>query len=123
MILSVFSWAIFGGICGWIASLLVNDISREQAKQFVFIGLAGAIFGGYIGMRIIPGVGPGDFGGSSMTAVSAAVILLWIRIYFQKAADKSNSIKIPHESVLEGEKDDHSHQDSERNQPKKGING
>lgn len=39
-------WLLFGGLIGWVASLLTQNNSKMGAFANVFVGLIGAIIGG-----------------------------------------------------------------------------
>ncbi|HJQ08671.1 MAG TPA: GlsB/YeaQ/YmgE family stress response membrane protein [Candidatus Saccharimonadales bacterium] len=47
-------WAIFGGLIGWIASMLMKSDARESSLPDIIIGILGAILGG-LTMRAIGG--------------------------------------------------------------------
>jgi uncharacterized membrane protein YeaQ/YmgE (transglycosylase-associated protein family) len=41
-------WVIFGGIIGWLASILTHNNSRQGIIMDVVVGLIGSILGGWL---------------------------------------------------------------------------
>ncbi len=68
-------WFIFGGLAGWVASMLTG--ARHGCCMNVIVGIVGAFLGGFI-MQAITGVGftIGFNLPSFVVAVMGAVILL-----------------------------------------------
>lgn len=78
MVVDVVVWAIFGGLAGWIASLLIKTNEEHRVMANIIIGVAGAIIGGMI-VRILGGSGVTGFNIPSLVvAVFGSVILLVI---------------------------------------------
>lgn len=46
MLLSAMCWILFGGIAGWIASILVNVNNWQGVSRNIFVGAIGAVIGG-----------------------------------------------------------------------------
>lgn len=76
-------WIVFGGIAGWIASLLVGNDAGLGIIGNIVVGIVGAFIGGWVSDHI--GVKPGQAGADRPTslwgfiwAVIGAVILLLV---------------------------------------------
>jgi uncharacterized membrane protein YeaQ/YmgE (transglycosylase-associated protein family) len=73
------SWVIFGGLAGWLASVIMGADDRSGCLFYVVVGVVGAFLGGLI-MDLVGG----DFGRfafnfrSFAVAVLGAVVLLAI---------------------------------------------
>lgn len=78
--MGIISWFIFGGIAGWVASLIAGTNARQGCLLNVIIGVVGAMIGGAI-MEFFTG---GDFAfrafslSSFIVAVVGSLILLAI---------------------------------------------
>lgn len=46
--MGILLWIIFGGIVGWIASLIMNTDSQQGIIMNVIVGVIGAMIGGWI---------------------------------------------------------------------------
>ena len=78
MIINLIVWAIFGGLAGWIASLLMHTNGEQGAMANIVVGIAGAVIGGLI-VRTLGGSGVTGFNLSSLVvAVFGSVVLLAI---------------------------------------------
>lgn len=78
MIMNLIIWAIFGGLAGWIASLLMRTNQDQGAIANIIVGIAGAVIGGLI-VRALGGGGITGFNVSSLiVAVFGSVVLLAI---------------------------------------------
>lgn len=71
-------WIIFGGLAGWIASLIMSTDGQQGIILNVIVGIVGASIGGFI----MNSFGEGGVSGfnlySFMVAVGGAVVLLFI---------------------------------------------
>lgn len=63
-------WIIFGGIIGWIASLIMNTDAQQGVLLNVVVGVVGAVVGGWL-MSIF-----GESGVSGFNLYSFAVALI-----------------------------------------------
>lgn len=76
--MGIILWIVFGGLAGWIASLIMNTDGQQGIIMNIIVGIIGAIIGGYA-MQF---VGFGGLSGfnlySFFIAVIGAVILLFI---------------------------------------------
>ena len=78
--MSILLWIIFGGLAGWIASIIVGDEAGIGIIGNVVIGIVGAFIGGFIADKMGVGGKPGAESPvtliSFVWAVVGAVILL-----------------------------------------------
>ncbi|MEK7461971.1 MAG: GlsB/YeaQ/YmgE family stress response membrane protein [Patescibacteria group bacterium] len=74
--MGIIVWIIFGGLAGWIGSMIMNTDSQQGIVLNVVVGIIGAIFGGFImsllGMGGVSGFNLYSFG----VAVLGAIVLL-----------------------------------------------
>lgn len=78
MIMNIIFWIIFGGLVGWVASLIMNTDGQQGILLNVVIGIIGAALGGWI-MSIIGGDGVDGFNiYSFLVALLGATVLIWI---------------------------------------------
>jgi len=74
--MSILLWIVFGGIAGWIASMIAG--TREGMLGNIVVGIVGAILGGFI----MDAFGAGGVSGfnlySFFVAILGAIVLLWI---------------------------------------------
>jgi uncharacterized membrane protein YeaQ/YmgE (transglycosylase-associated protein family) len=74
----ILSWIIFGGLAGWIASLIMKTDKKMGLLANVAVGIVGAMIGGFL-MSIINKTGVTGFNlYSFLVAVLGAVVLLFI---------------------------------------------
>lgn len=76
MLLNLILWVLFGGLAGWIASLIMRTDAEQGAVGNVIIGVIGAIIGGWLA-RMFMGADVTGFNLTSLViAVVGAVVLL-----------------------------------------------
>lgn len=66
-------WVVFGGLAGWIASLIMGKNAQMGIVANVIVGIIGAFIGGLV----FPHDGDQFDLGSFVTAVIGAVVLLF----------------------------------------------
>lgn len=80
--MNILLWVIFGGLAGWIASLIVGNDAGFGILGNIAIGIIGAFVGGWIADRVGFGGQPGVERPSSLysfvTAVIGAIVVLLI---------------------------------------------
>lgn len=80
--MNILLWIIFGGLAGWIATMIVGDDAGFGIIGNIIVGIIGAFIGGWIADRAGVGGAPGAERPTSVvsfiTAVIGAVILLFI---------------------------------------------
>jgi uncharacterized membrane protein YeaQ/YmgE (transglycosylase-associated protein family) len=75
----ILSWIIFGGLAGWVASLIVGTNDRQGCLMNIVVGIVGAFLGGIL-IRVLTG-NVTNFGWdwqSFGVAVLGALLLLFI---------------------------------------------
>lgn len=71
-------WIIFGGLVGWVASLIMNTDAQQGILLNIVVGIIGASLGGFI-MRGVGGAGVGGFSlYSFLVALLGAVVLIFL---------------------------------------------
>ncbi|MBA3946970.1 MAG: GlsB/YeaQ/YmgE family stress response membrane protein [Herpetosiphonaceae bacterium] len=83
--MGIIAWLIFGGLAGWIASIIMHN--NEGLLMNIIVGIVGAFIGGFLANALGLRNSAGGFGfnfGSFIVAVVGAVILLAILNYFQR---------------------------------------
>lgn len=80
--MNILLWVIFGGLAGWIASLIVGTDESMGLLANVVVGIVGAFLGGWIADRAGWGGAPGAEKPTTLisfaVAVAGAIILLVI---------------------------------------------
>ena len=71
-------WIIFGGLVGWVASLIMKTDAQQGIFLNVIVGIVGALIGGWI-MSAIGKSGVAGFNFYSfLVALLGAVVLIWV---------------------------------------------
>lgn len=77
-LINIVLWIIFGGIAGWIASMIMNRDAQMGAMANIIVGIVGAFIGGFI-MNALGGTGTTGFNiWSLLVAILGAVVLLFL---------------------------------------------
>ncbi|MDT8306712.1 MAG: GlsB/YeaQ/YmgE family stress response membrane protein [Anaerolineae bacterium] len=77
--MGIVSWIIFGGLAGWVASLVTGRNERQGCLMNIIVGIVGAFIGGFL-VELLGG-GEMDFSfdlTSFIVAVVGAVVLLFL---------------------------------------------
>ena len=76
--MGIIIWIIFGGLVGWVASLIMETDAQQGVMLNVVVGIIGAFLGGFI-MNLL---GQGGVGGftvySFIVVLIGAVVLILI---------------------------------------------
>lgn len=80
--MDIILWLVFGGIAGWIASMIMG--SQQGLLMDVVLGIIGALIGGFIMTLIGQSSTMGFNIYSLLVAVLGSVILIWLGRMFQK---------------------------------------
>ncbi|MFN2195784.1 MAG: GlsB/YeaQ/YmgE family stress response membrane protein [Anaerolineales bacterium] len=82
--MGILFWIVFGGLSGWIASIITKRNDQMGCLTNIVIGILGALLGGWVGSLL-------GFGGitgfnfvSMLMAVLGAVVLLVVLGWFQR---------------------------------------
>ena len=86
--MSFLIWLIVGGICGWLASLIMRTDGQQGIILNVVVGIVGAFLAGWL---ISPMVGVGTINegisiGSVLVSLLGAIILLAIVNLFRRGS-------------------------------------
>jgi uncharacterized membrane protein YeaQ/YmgE (transglycosylase-associated protein family) len=76
--MSIIAWIIFGGLAGWVASLLAGTSERQGCLLNIVVGIVGAMIGGFL-MSLLRGGEPWEISfdlPSFAVAVVGALLLL-----------------------------------------------
>ena len=77
--MGIFSWIVFGGLAGWVASIVVPTKGNNGCLFNVIVGVVGAFIGGLVVNYLGGDIGNLDFSFSSfLVAVLGSIILLTI---------------------------------------------
>ena len=76
--MGIIVWVIFGGLAGWIGSMIMNTDGQQGIILNVVVGIIGALLGGFI-MSLLNMGGVSGFNLYSFAvAVLGAVVLLYL---------------------------------------------
>lgn len=76
--MDILLWIVFGGLVGWIASVIMHTDGQQGILLNVIVGIVGAVIGGYI-MNTFGSGGVSGFNFYSfMVALLGAMVLIWI---------------------------------------------
>ena len=74
----VISWILFGGLIGWVASLIMGTEGQQGLILNVIVGIVGAVLGGWI-VSFFGGTGVTGFNVNSFAvALLGAIVLIII---------------------------------------------
>jgi uncharacterized membrane protein YeaQ/YmgE (transglycosylase-associated protein family) len=79
--MGIIIWLVVGGICGWLASLIMRTDAQQGIILNVVVGIIGAMLGGWLMGPLIgaPSINSGELSaGSLLVSFLGAVILLAI---------------------------------------------
>ncbi len=82
--MGIISWIIFGGLAGWVASIIMKKNASMGLLMNIIVGVAGAFIGGFIMSRINGWAVTGFNLRSFIVAVIGSVILLAIINLFSR---------------------------------------
>lgn len=82
--MGILLWIIFGGIIGWVASLIMNTDAEQGVLLNVFIGVVGAVVGGwlmsFLGESGVSGFNLYSFGVALLGAIALIMVAKTLRI-------------------------------------------
>lgn len=82
-IVNIISWIIFGGLAGWVASIIMKQNASMGLIANIVVGIVGAFIGGWL-YSLIGGSTDGFNFTSFIVAVIGAIVLLAIVGFFAK---------------------------------------
>jgi len=86
--MNIVLWVVFGGLAGWVASLIAGADSSLGLVGNVVIGIIGAFLGGWIADKtdVKPGAQgadrPTDLAGFIWAVVGAVILLVLLNLLF-----------------------------------------
>lgn len=81
--MGILLWIIFGGLVGWIASLILGTDAQQGIIGNIVLGILGALLGGFISSLLgIPGI-TGFNLYSALVALGGALLAVWIGRYIK----------------------------------------
>ena len=77
--MGIIVWLIFGGLAGWIASMIMGTNAQMGLLLNIIVGIVGAFIGGWLASLLGFAPNMADFNiASFITAVIGACILLFV---------------------------------------------
>lgn len=85
--MNILLWVVFGGIAGWIASILVGDEAGLGVIGNIVVGIIGAFVGGWIADKVGLGGSEGAERPTSIMSfvwavIGAVILLLLLNLIF-----------------------------------------
>ena len=78
--MGIILWIVFGALSGWFASLVVKTDSRQGTIMDIFMGIIGAVVGGFLmGLVGQSGVTGFNLYSLAVSVVGAVVVILIAR--------------------------------------------
>jgi len=76
--MNIIFWIIFGGLAGWIASIIMKTDSSQGTITDIILGIVGAIVGGFL-MGLVGQSGVNGFNVYSfIVAIIGAVVVIFL---------------------------------------------
>ena len=75
--MGIILWIIFGGVAGWIASMIMNTNGNQGMIKDIVLGIVGGLVGGYVMVFF----GQGAISGFNLYSLGVAVLGAVIIIY------------------------------------------
>lgn len=84
--MGILLWIVFGGLAGWIASLIMETDGQQGLILNIVVGIIGAVIGGWL-MSIVGECGVGGFNlYSFLVAILGSVVLIAVVKMVRRAA-------------------------------------
>ena len=83
--MTVIGWIVFGLVVGVLAKLVMPGRDPGGIIVTILLGIAGALFGGFIG-RAMGLYGPGEAAGFLMSFLGAVILLVLYRMVVRRRA-------------------------------------
>ena len=79
--MDILAWIVFGGLVGWVASLVMKTDAQQGILLNVIVGMLGAVIGGWImGLLGISGVGGFTLYSFVVSLVGACVLIVLLKM-------------------------------------------
>lgn len=83
--MGIIAWLIFGGLAGWVASMIMKTDAQQGLLLNIIVGIVGAFVGGWLFALFTNRPNQFDFNiGSFVVAVIGAVVLLAVLNFFRR---------------------------------------
>lgn len=82
--MGIILWIVFGGLAGWIASIIMKTNSTQNTLKDIMMGIIGAIVGGFL-MGLI---GQSGVNGFNIYSLFVAIIGAIVVIYFGRIINR-----------------------------------
>ncbi len=84
--MSFIIWLIVGGVCGWLASLIMRTDAQQGIILNIVVGIVGAFLRGWLGgmlLGVAGSINNGDFSlsGLLMSLLGAVVLLAIVNLF------------------------------------------
>jgi uncharacterized membrane protein YeaQ/YmgE (transglycosylase-associated protein family) len=78
--MGIIAWLIFGGLVGWIASMIMGTDAQQGILMNIIVGIVGAFIGGFLAQLLGFSEGFNSFFdlGAWITAIIGAVVLIFL---------------------------------------------
>jgi len=84
--MNILLWIVLGGVAGWLASMLMKTDYSQGTLLDIFLGIVGAVVGGFI-MNFFGQAGVTGFNLYSLVvATIGAAVVIWIGRMLRKTA-------------------------------------
>lgn len=79
--MSIIAWIIFGGLAGWIASMITGDNPRQGVIGNILVGILGAILGGWLASYFGSGISGFNVGSLLVAILGSVILLLMVKAF------------------------------------------
>jgi uncharacterized membrane protein YeaQ/YmgE (transglycosylase-associated protein family) len=77
--MNIFIWIVFGGLAGWVATMITGNDPEVSILGNIVIGIIGSYIGGWLSKKLFNGPPVLGFDiRSFIIAVLGSVVLLWL---------------------------------------------
>ncbi|MDZ7786286.1 MAG: GlsB/YeaQ/YmgE family stress response membrane protein [Candidatus Saccharibacteria bacterium] len=75
---NILGWIIFGGLAGWLASIVMGTNEQQGVIKNIIVGIAGAFIGGFI-YDFVGGENPGLLTSFAFAVIGAVALLFVVK--------------------------------------------
>lgn len=76
--MGLISWLVFGGLVGWIASIIMGKSRRMGLGKNIICGILGSFIGGWLGNLVGVGGGASFTKIGFITSIIGACLFIWL---------------------------------------------